>query len=284
MIAVAILERRAKLTVSERNKSNRRGKKTDVEVTVASTSKKGRSRPAVAKAAKVSERKLRRARAVRTKAPEMVAAIRAGEKTILDVEREIRERDREKKREANRELVKQAPATVIAQERLQTIVLDPPWDWGAEGDADQFGRARPVYATMSIEEIAALPVADLAADNAHIYLWITNRSLPKGFALLESWGFRYVTALTWCKPSIGMGSYFRGSTEHVLFGVRGSVPLLGRNQGTHFTAPRPAAHSGKPPEFYELVDRRSPGPWLEMFARRERAGWICHGAEIGSAA
>jgi N6-adenosine-specific RNA methylase IME4 len=174
----------------------------------------------------------------------MIPVIRVGEKTIQQVEREIRERER--KREANRELVKVAAALEVVRERFQTIVLDPPWDWGDEGDADQFGRARPVYATMSIEEIAALPVGDFAAADAHIYLWITNRSLPRGFALLEGWGFRYVTALTWCKPGIGMGNYFRGSTEHVLFGVRGLLPLLVRNQGTHFSAPRQKEHSGKP--------------------------------------
>lgn len=138
--------------------------------------------------------------------------------------RVVKEQKREAVREQNRALVERvAPAPVaVADARYQTIVIDPPWDWGDEGDADQFGRARPTYATMRFEEVAALPVSDLSEKDAHIYLWITNRSLPKGFALLEQWGFRYVTTLTWCKPSIGMGNYFRGSTEHVLFGVRGS--------------------------------------------------------------
>jgi N6-adenosine-specific RNA methylase IME4 len=163
--------------------------------------------------------------------------------------------------------------------RYAAIVLDPPWDWGDEGDADQYGRARPTYATMPIAEIAALPVGDLAESDAHLYLWITNRSLPKGFGLLDAWGFRYVTMLTWVKPSIGMGNYFRGSTEHVLFGVRGSLPLLRRDMGTHFNAPRPGPHSGKPDSFYSLVETCSPGPWLEMFARAQRPGWVTWGVE-----
>ncbi len=161
-----------------------------------------------------------------------------------------------------------------------TIVLDPPWDWGDEGDVSQFGRARPRYATMPLTDIAALPIERLSEPNAHIYLWITNRSLPKGFNLLDRWGFRYITMLTWCKPSIGMGNYFRGSTEQVLFGVRGSLALQRHDVGTWFQAPRGNEHSAKPDSLYELVERCSPGPWLELFARHERQGWTVWGPTL----
>lgn len=196
------------------------------------------------------------------------------------VDRAYKELKRERTREHNRVLVESAPQIAEVGAVYKTIVLDPPWDWGDEGDCDQYGRARPVYTTMPIDEIAALPVSDLAEPNAHIYLWITNRSLPKGFALLDGWGFRYVTMLTWCKPHFGMGNYFRGSTEHVLFGVRGSLPLLRSDVGTWFDAPRPGQHSAKPDAFYDLVETCSPGPWLEMFARRARPGWQTWGAEV----
>ncbi len=195
------------------------------------------------------------------------------------VDRAYKEMERRKVREQNAALVeKTGPLPTV--ERYATIVLDPPWDWGDEGDQDQLGRARPVYATMPLEEIAALPVPDLAADNAHLYLWITNRSLPKGFGLLDRWGFRYITCLTWVKPSFGMGNYFRGSTEHVLFAVRGSLPLLRSDVGTHFMADRPGQHSAKPDKFYEIVEICSPGPWLEMFSRKKRPGWVVWGAEV----
>lgn len=197
--------------------------------------------------------------------------------------REEKEAEREAKREENRELVKQGSTRPLApEERFSTVVLDPPWDWSDEGDVDQFGRATPTYATLTFDEIAAWPVPDHAAADSHLYLWITNRSLPKGFALLDRWGFRYVTALTWVKPSIGMGNYYRGSTEHVLFGVSGSLPLLRNDAGTHFVAPRSREHSAKPDRFYELVEACSPGPWLEWFARRERPGWVTVGAEIAA--
>lgn len=192
----------------------------------------------------------------------------------------VKEREREQKREDNRKLVDNvAPLQPAPSQRYQAIVIDPPWDWGDEGDQDQLGRARPVYQTMSHTELLELPVGNHADSNAHIYLWITNRSLPKGFSLLEAWGFRYVTMLTWCKPHFGMGNYFRGQTEQVLFGVRGSLPLLRRDRGTWFEAPRSGRHSSKPDAFYELVEECSPGPWLEMFSRDPRPGWAAWGAE-----
>lgn len=202
---------------------------------------------------------------------------RGDELTSVGLLRIAKEQKREARRDTNRALVESAVALPAAT--FPTIVLDPPWDWGDEGDVDQLGRARPVYNTMPLADIAALPIGDLAEPNAHLYLWITNRSLPKGFALLEHWGFRYVTLLTWCKPSIGMGNYYRGSTEQVLFGVRGSLGLLRRDVGTWFSAPRGGRHSAKPEAFYQMVETCSPGPWLELFARAQRPGWGTWGAE-----
>ncbi len=158
------------------------------------------------------------------------------------------------------------------------IMIDPPWDWGDEGDVNQFGRAKPRYATMPYEDILALPLAKLAAPNAHLYMWITNRSLPKGFALVEAWGFRYVTCITWVKPHYGLGNYYRGQTEHLLFGVRGSLPLARHDVGTVFHADRgPDGHSSKPDEAYALIEQCSPGPYLDMFSRRQRPDWVTWG-------
>jgi N6-adenosine-specific RNA methylase IME4 len=192
-----------------------------------------------------------------------------------------KEKERERKRQRNRELVNETPnIEEAANKTYTTLVVDPPWDFADEGDVDQFGRGTPTYATMSFDKILELPVASLAEPNAHLYLWITNRSLPKGFSLFERWGFRYVTCLTWCKPSIGMGNYFRGSTEQILFGVRGSLSLLRSDVGTWFTADRSGGHSSKPEEFFQIVELCSPGPWLELFARKPRKGWVSWGAEV----
>lgn len=193
--------------------------------------------------------------------------------------RVVKEAEREQKREDNRKLVEETAPPQQVLGTYPTVVIDPPWDWGDEGDVDHFGRGKPTYETMSLDKLLELPVPELAEKDAHLYLWITNRSLPKGFALLDRWGFRYVTCLTWCKPSIGMGNYFRGSTEQVLFGVRGSLPLLRADVGTWFAADRAGRHSAKPDAFFKLVESCSPGPWLEMFARNQRPGWRVWGAE-----
>jgi N6-adenosine-specific RNA methylase IME4 len=212
--------------------------------------------------------------------PEIATKVATGTMTLAQAGRELKEQKREERRAENAEKVKAVEVVTTPQAKFATIVLDPPWDWGDEGDQDQLGRARPTYQTMGIDDLRLLPVGHYADVDCHIYLWITNRSLPKGFSLLERWGFRYVTCLTWCKPSFGMGNYFRGQTEHVLFGVRGSQPLKRKDVGTVFSAPRgPQGHSSKPPEFYALVESCSPGPYLEMFARSQRDGWKSWGAE-----
>lgn len=138
---------------------------------------------------------------------------------------------------------------------------------------------------MSIEEIASLPVGEWASEDAHLYLWVTNPILPEAFSLVAAWGFRYVTLLTWHKlGSPGMGFYFRGDTEHVLFGVRGDAPIPpGLRVSNHFAAKK-YGHSAKPDRFYEIVERVSPEPRLELFARRRRVEWDVWGDEAPSEA
>ena len=220
------------------------------------------------------------AKTIARDAPDLLDGIRSGDTTITAAKREIKERRREERRETNRQIIETVPTIAEAVElaKFATIVIDPPWDWGDEGDVDQLGRARPTYKTMPLYELRELPVGDLADVDCHLYLWITNRSLPKGFDLLDAWGFRYITCLTWVKPSFGMGNYFRGQSEQVLFGVRGSQPLKRKDVGTVFQAPRgPDGHSSKPPAFIDLVESCSPGPYLEMFSRSSRLGWTTWG-------
>lgn len=157
---------------------------------------------------------------------------------------------------------------------FSTISIDPPWDWGDEGDSEQFGRAMPTYKTMPFAEIKNLPVLSRAKPDCHLYLWITNRSLPKGFELLDTWGFRFITLLTWGKPHYGMGNYFRGQTEQIMFGVKGSLPLLRHDVGTLFQFNRGNNHSSKPDGIFDVLASCSPEPRLEMFARTPHEGWI----------
>lgn len=167
--------------------------------------------------------------------------------------------------------------------RYRCIVIDPPWAY-----RDSLARrgAGHHYPTMTDAAIAALPVRDLAQDDAHLYLWATNPRLfgeagaPAPLDMLTGWGFRYVTLLTWRKLGApGLGWYFRGDTEHVLFGVRGRLPIAeGERLSNHFAAAR-TVHSAKPDRFFEIVEQVSPGPRLELFARRRRVGWDVWGDE-----
>lgn len=158
---------------------------------------------------------------------------------------------------------------------FRVIVADPPWQYGNKATR---GAAEDHYSTMTIEELCALPVEAGAADNAHLYLWVTNGFIREGFDVLAAWGFTYKTCLTWVKPQMGMGNYFRSSTEHVLFGVRGKLAIQNRGLTNWFNAPR-GKHSAKPGSFYDLVEKASPGPYLEMFARVRRLNWDAWGNE-----
>lgn len=236
----------------------------------------------VAKAAGVSEDTIRKVEKIEAQAtPEVKAALKSGEISINQAFKEIKHAEKETRQEERRvenaAKVEELATPLDAKGLFQTIVIDPPWDWGDEGDVNQFGRAKPDYSTMPFDEIKNLPIDRIADENCHLYLWVTNRSLPKAFALIDAWGFRYITCLTWVKPSIGMGNYFRGSTEQILFAVKGSQPLKRHDVGTHFNAPRGDSHSSKPDEFYQLVESCSFAPFIDIFGRKERVGWSVWG-------
>lgn len=167
--------------------------------------------------------------------------------------------------------------------KYRTIVADPPWDvkqpphaFGASGNS-----ALP-YSTMSIAEITAMPVVDLAHERAHLYLWVVNRHLRHAHGIAEAWGFKPSMVLTWCKAPMGQGPgyEFASNTEFCLFARRGKAdyPPPHRVNRNWWEWPR-GLHSAKPEEFLDLVERVSPGPYLELFARRQRIGWDTWGDE-----
>ncbi len=169
----------------------------------------------------------------------------------------------------------------LPEGQFRTIVCDPPWPMvkiEREVRPNQ-GRALD-YRTMSVEEIAALPVGESAAPGGcHLYLWATHRFLPDALKIMADWGFEYECLLTWVK-NVGFTPYsFMYSTEHVLFGHLGKLPLLKFGERLDFAA-KVREHSRKPDEFYDLVGRVSPEPRLEMFSRQEREGFTAHGDEV----
>lgn len=206
---------------------------------------------------------------------ELQEQVRSGERTARTALQEGGRQER-RARAAERE-GDGRKALPVAAGQYQTIVIDPPWWYERE---DIRGAADHHYDTMGLEELMALPVGALVQPTAHLYLWTTNLRLPDAFRLVEAWDFDYKTLLTWVKPQIGTGHYFRGATEHVLFCVRGTLPLRADDIRNWFEAPR-TEHSAKPDVFYEIVERASYGPYLDMFARSPRAGWDVHGDESG---
>lgn len=172
--------------------------------------------------------------------------------------------------------------------QFSTILADPPWQF-----QNKTGKVAPEhkrllrYPTMELKEIIELPVSKLAAARSHLYLWVPNALLQEGLKVMEAWGFTYKTNLVWYKTrkdggpdGRGVGFYFRNVTEIVLFGVRGSMRTLtpGRTQVNLFYS-RKREHSRKPDQIYDLVEACSPGPYLELFARFPREGWMQWGNE-----
>jgi N6-adenosine-specific RNA methylase IME4 len=171
---------------------------------------------------------------------------------------------------------------------FSTIMADPPWRFdNRTGKMAPEHRRLLRYSTMTMEEILELPVNRLAAAQAHLYLWIPNALILEGLQVMKQWGFTYKTNLVWYKirkdggpDGRGVGFYFRNVTELVLFGVRGNMRTLnaGRRQ-TNMISTRKREHSRKPDELYDIIEACSPGPYLELFARHPRKGWVQWGNE-----
>ena len=172
-----------------------------------------------------------------------------------------------------------------------TILADPPWRFSNRtGKMAPEHRRLSRYSTMSLEEIMELPVAQVASDRSHLYLWVPNALLNEGLEVMKRWGFTYKTNIIWYKvrkdggpDGRGVGFYFRNVTEMVLFGIRGHIRTLapGRSQ-VNIVSTRKREHSRKPDELYPLIEACSPGPYLEMFARYKRPRWTPWGNEVGN--
>ena len=171
--------------------------------------------------------------------------------------------------------------------RFRTVMADPPWRFqNATGKVAPEHRRLTRYDTMTLDDIAALPVARVADDTAHLYLWVPNALLPDGLAVMRTWGFAYKSNLVWHKirkdggsDGRGVGFYFRNVTELLLFGVRGRHARTlapGRRQ-VNMLQTRKREHSRKPDEQYDLIEACSPGPYLELFGRGLRPGWTTWG-------
>lgn len=184
--------------------------------------------------------------------------------------------------DVSRSLLKTAGET-----KFGTILADPPWRFSNRtGKMAPEHRRLSRYETMTLDDICDLPVANIADDPAHLYLWVPNALLPEGLKVMAAWGFNYKSNLIWHKvrkdggsDGRGVGFYFRNVTEVILFGVRGKKARTlapGRRQ-VNLLATRKREHSRKPDEQYEIIESCSWGPRIELFSRGIREGWTVWG-------
>ena len=164
------------------------------------------------------------------------------------------------------------------------IVADPPWPVRQPPKVFKTGTVNsPLpYPTMTVDEISALPVASVAAESSHLYLWTVNRFVRAAYDVVEAWGFTPSMLLTWCKKpkGIGPGRQYASTTEFVLFAWRGPQAREPRRIATNWWAWPRGRHSAKPEAFQDMVETVSPGPYLELFARRRRLNWTVWGNEV----
>ena len=178
-------------------------------------------------------------------------------------------------------------ASYLAGKEFGTVLADPPWRFlNRTGKIAPEHRRLARYETLSVSEIASLPVSAHLSAAAHCYLWVPNALLPMGLHVLSAWGFEYKTNLIWHKirkdggsDGRGVGFYFRNVTEMLLFGTRGKRARTlapGRRQ-VNLMASRKREHSRKPDEQYQIIESCSWGPYLELFGRGERERWTVWG-------
>ncbi len=160
--------------------------------------------------------------------------------------------------------------------RYGCIYADPPWQYGNQGTRAATGNH---YSGMTIEELMAMPIQDLAADDAHLHLWTTNAFLFESLKIMEAWGFEYKSCFVWVKPQMGLGNYWRVSHEFMLFGLRGKKPFGSRSEMSWGQYPR-SIHSRKPDEVRKKIEKVSGGPYLELFGRMPVRGWTVYGNQI----
>ncbi len=169
--------------------------------------------------------------------------------------------------------------------QYQIIYADPPWDvkagppWSSSGKSGDLA-----YPTMSVGEITGLNVKSIAADDAHLYLWVINKYIEQSYNIARCWGFKSSCLLTWCKKpnGLGLGGAYSQTTEHLLFSRRGSLPAMKRIDTTWFLGER-SLHSRKPMLFMDMILEVSGDlPRIELFARRKAMGWDCWGNEVES--
>jgi N6-adenosine-specific RNA methylase IME4 len=201
-----------------------------------------------------------------------------GEKEILKAAKEIRAKKVEQRRQKRLEQIGAIEEMAPLDGKYHVIVADPPWPYEKRAE-DITHRGVCPYPSMTLEEICAKPVGELAQDDAVLWLWTTNAFMKEAYQVAEAWGFEVKTILTWAKVRMGLGDWLRGQTEHCLMAVRGK-PIVNLTNQTTLLHGEVREHSRKPEEFYQFVETLCAGKKCELFSRTRRQGWAQEGAEL----
>lgn len=264
------------LPILEAEAKQRQGERTDLHndiVEIFPQCDGGRARDIAAEITGTNGRYVSEAKKLKEEAPELFEAVQAGEMTIPQAKREVIKKDAEALR---------VEPIKPPQGKYSTIVVDPPWPMEKLERNVRPNQFAFDYPTMSIEEICAFDVViNSAADDCHLFLWSTQKHLPHSFSILNAWGFRYVFTMVWHKSG-GFQPYNlpQYNCEFVVYARKGTPKFLETKAfSTAFEAPR-AGHSVKPSEFYDLLNRVTPSPRIEIFSRNNRDGFSSWGNEV----
>jgi N6-adenosine-specific RNA methylase IME4 len=168
-------------------------------------------------------------------------------------------------------------ALVAQRRQFGTIYADPPWRYD---NVASRGAAANHYRTLTVDELIAMPIRQLAADDAHLHLWTTNAFLFECPRLIEAWGFAFKSTFVWTKPRLGTGNYWRNSHEIMLTAVRGNALSFSDRGLRSWLECERGRHSGKPERVRHYIERASPPPYLELFGRWEVRGWTVWGDQV----
>jgi N6-adenosine-specific RNA methylase IME4 len=166
---------------------------------------------------------------------------------------------------------------VESGQKFGTVYADPPWRYNNQGT--RASTDNHYDGDMSVDEICAMPIADLCAEKCHLHLWTTNAFLFECQKIFNAWGFEFKSSFVWVKPSFGIGNYWRNSHEIMLTAIKGGQTALSRSEKSWIECKR-GAHSAKPEIVRHSIERLSPGPFLELFGRSPRTGWTVFGNQI----
>jgi len=207
--------------------------------------------------------------------PEILEQVRTGDMTIPQAKKKIKEQKRKNDIEEQREAI--ATGEIKPTGKYDVIVIDPPWPYGTKYDADGRRAANP-YPEMSLDDIAGIELP--AADDCVLWLWTTHKFMRYSFDILDKWGFRDVSILTWIKDRMGLGTWLRSQSEFCIMAVKGKPIIDLTNQTSILISDKLREHSRKPDAFYEMVNTLCVGFKVDYFSREKREGWEQFGNDV----